>query len=264
MRAGTILIASAALLATPAEASEEEPICADRPGKANPSCTMPKGRLQVETGLVDWARDRTSGVRTDELTVGQSAVKFGLTDRLHIEFALAPYVEVRTRSDGARERVSGSGDSGLALKYRMTNDEGAVQASLYPFVKLPTAKRELGNGKVEGGAALLVDGPIPGSALGWNIAPEIDLIADSDGRGYHLGMVQVVSLGASLAPRLSAAVDLWASWEWDPAGTVRQFSLGPSAAYLVSNNLQLDAGANFGLNRQTPDVELSFGVSKRF
>jgi hypothetical protein len=32
----------------------------------------------------------------------------------------------------------------------------------------------------------------------------------------------------------------------------------------VNKDLQFDAGANFGLNRQTPDVELYTGVSVRF
>jgi hypothetical protein len=45
---------------------------------------------------------------------------------------------------------------------------------------------------------------------------------------------------------------------------VRQYSADVSVALLPSNDLQLDAGANFGLNRQTPDVELYAGVSKRF
>jgi hypothetical protein len=35
-------------------------------------------------------------------------------------------------------------------------------------------------------------------------------------------------------------------------------------AYLLNKEVQVDAGANFGLNRQTPDVELYAGVSKRF
>jgi hypothetical protein len=35
-------------------------------------------------------------------------------------------------------------------------------------------------------------------------------------------------------------------------------------AYLLSSNVQVDAGANFGLNHNTPDVELYTGVSARF
>lgn len=252
------------VLSAPAHASDPEPICADRPGKANPSCIVPSGRVQVETGLFDWSRERSGGVRTDEFAIGSTAVKFGLSERLHVEFDLTPYAQVRAAGGGSRERASGFGDLGMAIKYRLTSDQAPVQASVYPFVKFPTAKRPLGNRKLEGGAALLVDGDLGGSGLGWNIAPEMDVLADSDGRGRHLGMVQVVSLGAGLSKCLSAAVDLWGSWDWDPAGTVRQFSIGPSAAYLLSNDLQLDAGLDFGLNRSTPGVAAYTGISVRF
>jgi len=220
--------------------------------------------MQVETGLVDWSRDRSAGIRTDELAIGSTAVKFGLNDRLHVEFDLTPYASVRTAGGGIRERVSGFGDSGVAVKYRLTSEQADVQASIYPFVKLPTAKRPLGNGKVEGGATLLIDGEFGNSGIGWNIAPEVDLIADSEGSGRHLGMVHVVSLSTALSKRLSAAVDLWGSWDWDPAGTVRQFSIGPSLAYLLSNDLQLDAGVDLGLNRNTPGFATYAGVSVRF
>lgn len=263
MKAGALFIA-AMVLSVPAHASDAEPICADRPGKANPSCIVPRGQVQVETGLFEWSRERSGGVRTDETAIGATAVKFGLSDRLHVEFDLAPYMQVRAAGGGIRERASGFGDLGMAIKYRLTSDQAPVQASVYPFVKFPTAKRPLGNRKLEGGAALLVDGDLGGSGFGWNIAPEADVLADSDGRGHHLGMVQVVSLGAGLSKRLSAAVDLWGSWDWDPAGTVRQFSIGPSAAYLLSNDLQLDAGLDLGLNRNTPDVQLYAGVALRF
>ena len=64
--------------------------------------------------------------------------------------------------------------------------------------------------------------------------------------------------------KVTASGDLWGQWEWDPAGTTRQASADGSIAYLVNKDLQLDAGANFGLNRNTPDVELYAGISKRF
>jgi hypothetical protein len=57
---------------------------------------------------------------------------------------------------------------------------------------------------------------------------------------------------------------VWGAWDFDPAGTARQYSIDGAVAYLVSRDVQLDAGANFGLNRATPDVEIYGGVSKRF
>jgi len=36
------------------------------------------------------------------------------------------------------------------------------------------------------------------------------------------------------------------------------------AAWLADNDTQLDGGVNLGLNRATPDVEIYFGMSRRF
>ena len=100
-----LLIGSAAA----ARAADEQPICADRPGKATPTCTVPPGMIQVESGLADWSRDSSGGVRTDGLDIGGTAVKFGFGDRLHLELDLPAYVDIR-------KGPAGLGDSALALK----------------------------------------------------------------------------------------------------------------------------------------------------
>jgi hypothetical protein len=245
-----MFIAAAGLaLSSAASAADDEPICADRPGKATPTCTVPAGMVQVETGLVDWSEDETD--------IGGAAMKVGVTDRLHLELDLPAYVDVRNGP-------SGLGDSALALKYRLTKSSAPVQVAVRPFVKVPTAKHSLGNGKVEGGIALLADSTFGGSSIGWNVAPELDLVADSDGSGYHLATAQAASVGAPLSERLTISGELWGAWDFDPAGTVRQYSLDAAATFLVSNDVQLDAGVNFGLNRKTPDVELYSGIAFRF
>ena len=255
-----LLLGSAAV----AHAADEQPICADRPGKANPSCTVPAGEVQVETGFVDWIHDRSGGVRTDETVIGSTALKYGVTDRFHVELDVTPYDRVRTAAAGIRNSFSGFGDMDVAAKYRLTGDKAPVQVAARPFVKIPTASHNLGNGKVEGGLAFLIGGSIPRSPFSFALGPEIDVNADSDGHGYHLATVQVVSLGANLTPRLNISGELWGNWDFDPMRTVRQYSADVSAAYLVSSNVQIDAGANFGLNRNTPDIELYTGIAFRF
>ena len=93
---------------------------------------------------------------------------------------------------------------------------------------------------------------------------EVDWVADSDGRGHHLAMTQVASLGWAASDRFGISAELWGNWDWDPDGTTSQYSADGSIAYLVNEGLQIDVGANFGLNRQTPDLELYAGISKRF
>jgi hypothetical protein len=250
VRLGGAFIGAAALaLSSAAFAAGEPPICADRPGKATPTCTVPAGTVQVESGLADWT--------AEEIDFGGAAVKFGMTDRLHFELDLPAYADVH-------HGPLALGDSAAALKYRLTKESAPVQLALRPFVKIPTAPRSIGNGKVEGGLAFLADSTFAGSSVSWDIAPELDLVADGDGSGYHFATAAAASVGVPLSSRLTVSGELWGAWDFDPAGTVRQYSIDGAVAYLWGKDVQIDAGANFGLNRDTPDVELYTGIAFRF
>jgi Putative MetA-pathway of phenol degradation len=257
---GHLLILAATLLAAsaPAAAADEQPICPDRPSKSTGACTVPAGRWQVETSLVDWSHDSAS----DFTTVASSLIKFGVTDRADIELGVTPFESLRTHD--THQQVSSFGDLVARAKYRLTSDNAPVQVALDPFVKLPTASHRLGNGKVEGGLLVATSVPLGKSGLTFSLDPELDILADEDGHGWHSSMIQVLNLGASLNRRVSVSAELWGQWNWDPGGTQREKSADASIAYLVNNNLQLDAGANFGLNSQTPDIEVYSGLSVRF
>jgi hypothetical protein len=261
-RAAALLWASGAAAA--AAAADQAPICPDRPSKATGTCTVPAGHWQVETGLVDWTRDRSDGVRSDLMLIGSSLIKYGLSDRADLELGITPLMLMRTRGGGGHERHSGFGDMLVRAKYRLTADDAPIAIALDPFVKLPTASRHLGNRKVEAGIVAAVSAPLGRSPLTLSMAPEADWRADADGHGHHAAMIQLVNLGLAASSRLSLGAELWGQWDWDPSGTGRQASADGSIAYLVSNSVQIDGGANFGLNRETPDVELYAGVSKRF
>jgi hypothetical protein len=245
-------------------AADEQPICAARPGKSTPACTVPAGHVQLETGLADWSLQKDGGERDTSLAIAETTLKYGLTERSDIEVDVTPWQRSASRAGGVRDSASGFGDVTIGYKQQLTSNDAAVQVALLPFVKVPTAKRSLGNGKWEGGLLVPLGYAIANTPLSIGLTPEADWVADADGSGHHAAMVQVASLGWQASDTLSLSAEIWGKWDWDPAGTTRQASADGSVAYLVRNDLQLDAGANFGLNRVTPDVELYAGVSKRF
>jgi hypothetical protein len=261
---GLILGTAALLCFSSAAAAVEQPICATRPGKSTAPCTVPAGHFQVETGLVDWSLQKAGGERDTSLTVGETVVKYGLTDRSDIEIDVTPWERTTVSAHGLHESASGFGDINVIYKQGLTPSDAAVQVAVMPVVKIPTAKHSLGNGKWEAGLLLPVLFNIGKSPLSINVTPELDWVADADGGGHHAAMVQVASLGWAINDKVSVSGELWGQWDWDPAGTTRQASADGSVAYLVNKDVQLDAGANFGLNRNTPDVELYAGISKRF
>jgi hypothetical protein len=258
------LVIAAALFAHPSAAAADQPICADRPGKATSACTVPVGHWQIETGFADWSLQKGGGERDTALVLGETTVKYGLTGSSDIELDVTPWQRATGRVAGMRQSASGFGDVNLVYKQRVTAADAAVQVLAMPFVKIPTAKHSLGNGKWEGGLLIPIGYAIPNSPLSIALTPEIDWAADADGHGHHAAMTQAASLGWAASDRLNLSAEIWGAWDWDPGGTTRQASADAAAAYLLSNDVQLDAGANFGLNRVTPDVELYAGASVRF
>jgi hypothetical protein len=259
--------AAALSLAVPAGAraqdGEETPICVDRPAKGNAVCTVPAGKWQLESSIAGWSRTEAVGIESEVLTLGSSVVKLGISDRSDLQIGFTPYVHTEARAGATKSTASGVGDVIVRYKHRLTRGGAPVEVGAIPFVKLPTADHRIGNGKVEGGLAVPVSiatgGPVT-VALG----PELDLLADGDGHGHHVALVNLVSVSAPVADGLTLVGEFWTMTNFDPAETATLASADAALAYAANERLQLDLGANLGLNRDTSDVELYLGASWQF
>jgi hypothetical protein len=250
--------------AATAASDGDAPICADRPGKSSQACTVPAGHFQFESSFADWTVDKNNDERATALAVGETGFKYGLSDRSHIDIDVAPWVRTTSRAGEVRDHSSRFGDVQVSYKYRATAADSALLVAVSPFVKVPTARRSIGNGKWEGGLIVPIQYAIGKTPLVVSLTPEVDWNADNDGRGYHAAMSNVANLGWQVTDKLNLSGEIWWQWEWDPTGTTRQASADGAIAYLVNNKLQLDAGANLGLNRDTPDVDVYVGVARQF
>ena len=183
---GPILIGGALLLGgASAAAADEAPICAARPGKSTPACTVPAGHWQIETGLADWTLQQADGERDTSIVIGESTIKYGLTGRSDIEVDVTPWQRSTSRGPGFRDHASGIGDVTVAYKQLLTGDDAAVQIAALPYVKIPTAKHSLGNGNGKAGCWSRSAYSIPKSPLSIGLTPELDWVADADGHGHH-------------------------------------------------------------------------------
>lgn len=258
-----MLAVPAAAQTVPTASAADAPICTDRPTKSNFACTVPKGQVQIEADGFAWISNRAGGTRTDQLLFSNPTFKYGLGNSSDIQLNWVPFTRVRSRDAGGTvSTLSGLGDVTLRFKQRLTSPDGAFQMALLPFVKLPTARIGIGNGKLEGGVAAPINISVPG---GWTVTlgPQLDVLADVDGQGRHLGVTGLVNLAKQIGP-FTLYNEIWTSQNFDPAGTVRQYSYDVSLAWLPHPTLQFDIGANIGLNRDTPDLVAYAGISTRF
>ena len=239
------------------------PICTDRPTKANAVCTVPPGKVQLESSIAGWSLTEAGGTRSEVLSLGSTVVKLGLSKQSDLQVAITPFARLTVEDSARTSRVSGFGDVLVRYKQRLTSERSPVQVAAIPFVKLPTARRRLGNGKTEGGIAVPISFALSGPVT-MTLGPEVDLLAGGDGEGRHPALVNLVNVAGPIAPRLTLVGELWSNLNFDPDGTIKQASADIALAHAVSGDLQLDAGANFGLTSDTPDMELYVGASARF
>ena len=147
----------------------------------------------------------------------------------------------------------------------MGDEGGKVGLALAPFVKVPTASSNIGNGAVEGGLVIPAQFNLP-SNFQLLFDPEVDVLEDADGMGHHAAATGLVSVSYPATKTITLSAELWGNANYDPAGTVTQTSFDLGAAWIPAKapNFQLDGGVNLGLNRATPGVQAYVGISHRF
>lgn len=259
------IIAGCALIhIQPAGAEELKAICPDRPGWGAVACTVDEGHWQAEIGLWSESFQHRSGVTTDATSAADPTVKYGVGDNLDIEASFALYQSLRIHDANGGKTATGVGDLYLHAKWNPDSDpSGTFAWVLDPFIKLPTANRALGDGRVEAGLQVPMAWQFPG---GWSLGstPEADLLLNASGAGYHAALVDMFGLYYSMEGGFTPGLQIWTEQNQDPSGTQSQYGIGPVLAWLSDNDTQFDGGIAFGLNRPTPDLCLYIGYSRRF
>ena len=248
--------------AAPTAAPAETPICTDRPTKANSPCTVPAGDVQIESDVINWSRASADGVTFRTTLFTNPTVKYGVLANADVEVNWAPWEQVRTTVGGQTTTRSSVGDLVLRGKWAAISSD-AFSLSVIPFVRLPTASRDVGAGHVEGGLIAPMQVSLP-AKFTLTLGPELDALENDDRTGAHVNIINLINISRSFG-KWTVYGELWNDQDFEPFGTVAQTTADTAVTYLLTNTLQLDAGANFGLDRNAPQQQQYYlGVSHRF
>jgi hypothetical protein len=245
---------------------------ADRPAKSYGPLTIDAGRVQLETELYNYSHAKVDGIRTQTHVGPNPTARIGLTKDLEFQVNYTPFVHQRvtdtTVTPNVTTSASGGSDTFLRLKYNLIgNDDGSkVQVGLVPYVKFGTAQESLGGNKAtEGGLIVAYAFSLPND---WSLTlnTEWDSLKNSTNGTFHSQLQQTVGLSKLIAKDLTMTVELWGLANYDPTlvRQTRQYSFDTALAWAVRKDLQLDIGANFGLNSQTPALQVYTGITRRF
>ncbi len=244
----------AATLAGPAFAGDVRDFAPDRPSRSDSPFTVPGGFVQFESDLVNYTH---TGQILQSL---DPTFKYGLTNLADIEIQLGGLI---SQQDGNRT-AEGFGDVTVRAKLNLIGDDGgAVTAALIPYIKIPTAHAPIGNGQVEGGVNAPVLFTLPHN-FSLTVEPELAVLKNALNNGKQASFTGVVNLGRTIFGNLSGFVEIYDQTYTDRATKGPNVTFDYGLAYLVTPAIQLDAGANVGLNRNTPSLNAYTGIAFRF
>lgn len=244
-------------LLRPVPRERMRPLSADRPDLTESPYTVDAGHLQVEMDAYRYTRDDAGPLRRESSAAGAAVVKMGLLRNLDLQLGFESWMRERVTGSGAETTISGRGDTALRLKLNLWGQgpgQDRAALALLPFFVFPTAVDDLGVGETVYGlsipaslsvgdgtsAAFMVQGARAGDETEWLFTAVL-------GRTLHGALGGFAELAASRAPGGGA----WASL----------FNTGMT--YGVGPDLQLDAGAAFGLDDEADDVTVFAGLTAR-
>ncbi len=241
----------------------------DRPDKTESAYTVDAGHFQVEADLLNYSYDRHNTARdhtvSESLAIAPFNFKIGLCNNSDLQFVVPTYniARMRDRRTRARETENGFGDFIVRNKINLWgNDAGTTAFALMPYVKFPTASKNLGNDAYEGGLIAPLAVALP-AGWGMGLMTQVDFNEDGDGSGHHPEFVNTVTFSHDIVGSLAGYVEFFSSVSTDDdADWVGTVDVG--LTYGLTENIQLDAGVNIGVTRSADDWNPFVGISWRF
>ena len=261
--AGMILAASLPLWAAePPSDGLVRDFSADRPSRSFSPFTVPGGYSQVEMDFANYAHSNLGGPASSVQTL-DPVLKYGVAQRADVAIQIGGYQQQWSRANGTSSHTAGFGDITGYLKINLLGDnDGDVILAAIPYVKIPTATANLGNGRTEYGVIAPLVFNLP-HKITLGLQAELDVFKNLNDNGTHGNAAGAVNVGFALADRLSGFVELYGSAGAD-AAVKPAYTADFGLAFAVTPTLALDAGTNIGLNRNTPNLVVYAGIAKRF
>jgi hypothetical protein len=237
-------------IVTTQEVNALRDLAADRPDATESPITVDKGHWQIETSVVDYAKD----YNFQAWTWAETNLKYGITDSMDLQFVFAPYIE--ENNDG--EITDGASDVIVRLKWNLWgNDGGKTAFALFPYVKAPTGT-DLSNEKWEGGLILPFSYEI-NDAWGGGCQLEFEYFYDEENDDYDTDLLHTAVVGYSLTEKWGIYAEYLGIF-----GHQYRANASGGLTYAVTDMFQLDIGAVAGLNDAADDFNTFTGFTYKF
>ncbi len=236
----------------------------DRPGIADGSAVIGRGKIQLEAGVQRESRGRDTG--DEHTSFVPTLLRMGLSDRWEVRFES----NTLTRIDSSNATVVPDGTAGFApvslgVKFHIQDSAGLRQPSLGMIIRVFPAS----------GSASFATTQLTGDlrlAADWDLTPRISLnpnvglavYQDERGGRFASGLFAMTLNYFNSAKTINPFLDVGVQTLETSGGGASSIVDG-GLAYLPGRNWQIDVSAGKGVRGRTPpNLFVSLGISVRF
>jgi hypothetical protein len=238
----------------------------DRPDTTESPFTIDAGRVQIEMNLFGYARSYADpmGSITETYEFATTNIRIGLTNAAEIGIVFQPHGIARMFPPLMRS--SGPGNIHIRAKFNLWGNDnfdksGDTAFALLPYMSFPVdSTNGVSSGAVEGGLLLPLAVQLS-ETFGLGINAGIEAVENDAASGHHAETILTAALAQEWTDRFGTYYEVAAHFNTESGDAV---VLGTGFTLALSDNVQLDAGVNFGITDAADRINPFIGVSARF
>ncbi len=252
----------------PARAASE-PLVTDRPDFTESPETVPRGRVQLESG-VTFTYDHEPPSQSSSYAAPELLFRVGIVDAFELRIGWEGYTWLQERlpeqSQSGRtvyrdQWSQGASDLYLGVKWKMLEQAGLrPHLSVIPAITVPSGTIGFGSRDVD-----------PEVKLAWSydlsesmaLSGNINAVVPSDDEGHFFQAGASVSLGIGLTDDVGCYLEYFGFYP-NTRETDCAHSVNAGLTWQITEDFQLDWRAGFGLNEEADDFFTGAGFGIRF
>jgi len=238
----------------------------ERPSKSDSIYTLNSGKFLFETSLLSKTKVKNSDQKISTTSLFDfSTFRYGINNQNEIQIITYPLISRKISQQNSSQKFDGNGETFLRFKHNfLGNDGGTIGLALTPFVKIiKSSQNQLGS-DLRGGLIMpfqvkILDDLTLGGMYQLNYYKTQNNVKNS----RYFAIINAYYLSKDWSKKVSSYAEFYSLKTFVNKNIVQNY-LDFGVNYLLTDNLKLDVGANFGVSKKADDLNYFSGMAYRF
>jgi hypothetical protein len=238
----------------------------ERPSKSDSIYTLNRGKFLFETSLLSKTFiDNSSQKIKAKSLFDFSTFRYGINNQNEIQIIQNPLIYKKISQQNSSQKIEGRGETFLRFKHNfLGNDDGKFGLALTPFIKIiKSSSNQLGS-DLRGGLIMpfqikILDDLTLGGMHQLNYYKTQNNFKNS----RYFAIINAYYLSKDLTTKTSSYLEFYSLKTFVNKNMVQNY-IDFGVNYLLTDNLKLDVGANFGVSKKADDLNYFSGLAYRF